>query len=138
MDALPVTEETGLPFASEHEGRMHACGHDAHITMVLSAATAINKFKEQLTGNLKFLFQPAEESPGGAKPMIEEGVMEHPHVDYAVGCHVWPLLPQGQMASKRVRLWPPPTNLILKFWGKADTAPCRIYAWMPWKLERRW
>ncbi len=56
MDALPVTEETGLPFASEHEGRMHACGHDAHITMVLSAATAINKFKDQLKGNIKFSF----------------------------------------------------------------------------------
>jgi amidohydrolase len=118
MDALPVTEETGLPFASEHEGRMHACGHDAHITMVLSAATAINKFKEQLTGNLKFLFQPAEESPGGAKPMIEEGVMEHPHVDYAVGCHVWPLLPQGQIGVKAGPIMAAADQFDIKILGK--------------------
>jgi len=95
MDALPILEKTGHAFTSTHPGRMHACGHDAHMTMVLGAATAINKIKGNLRGNLKFLFQPAEEGPGGAKPMIEAGVMENPRVDYSVGCHVYPDLPEG-------------------------------------------
>ena len=90
MDALPLIEDTGLGFVSEHEGAMHACGHDAHMAMVLGAATVFNKIKNELKGNIKFLFQPAEEGPGGAKPMIEAGVMENPKVDYSIGCHVWP------------------------------------------------
>ncbi len=95
MDALPLTEETGLPFSSTHKGAMHACGHDAHMAMALGAVTVFNKIKNELTGNIKFLFQPAEEGPGGAKPMIAAGVMENPEVDYAIGCHVWPEIPEG-------------------------------------------
>ncbi len=100
MDALPVTEATGLPFASTHERAMHACGHDGHMSMVLGAATILNKVKDKLNGNIKFLFQPAEEGPGGAKPMIEAGVMENPHVDFSVGCHVWPAIPEGSIGVK--------------------------------------
>ena len=84
MDALPITEATGLPFASTHAEAMHACGHDAHMAMVLGAATVLGKIKGKIKGNIKFLFQPAEEGPGGAKPMIEAGVMENPTVDYSV------------------------------------------------------
>ena len=86
MDALEISEETGLDFASTHGGLMHACGHDAHMSMALVTAKILNEMKEHLKGNIKFLFQPAEEGPGGAGPMIEEGVMEDPIVDYAVGC----------------------------------------------------
>ncbi len=100
MDALPIQEETGLPFASAHKGIMHACGHDAHMAMALGAAAVINQFKDNLQGNIKFLFQPAEEGPGGAKPMIEAGVMENPKVDYSVGCHVWPEIPEGTIGVK--------------------------------------
>lgn len=100
MDALAITEETGLDFASTHEGVMHACGHDAHMSMVLTAATILNQMKDHLKGNIKFLFQPAEEGPGGAGAMIDEGVMENPHVDYAVGCHVWPGIPEGTIGVK--------------------------------------
>ena len=100
MDALPLKEDTGLDFASEHEGAMHACGHDAHMTMVLGAATVFNKIKNELTGNIKFLFQPAEEGPGGAKPMVAAGVMENPKVDYSIGCHVWPDIPQGTIGVR--------------------------------------
>ena len=100
MDALPVTEETGLAFASTHEGVMHACGHDAHTAMVLVAATVLNRIKDELNGTIKFLFQPAEEGPGGAKPMIDEGVLENPKVDYAIGCHVWPEIPQGTIGVR--------------------------------------
>jgi amidohydrolase len=100
MDALPLKEDTGLDFASEHEGAMHACGHDAHMTMVLGAATVFNKIKNELTGNIKFLFQPAEEGPGGAKPMVAAGVMENPTVDYSIGCHVWPDIPEGTIGVR--------------------------------------
>lgn len=100
MDALPIAEATGLPFASTHEGMMHACGHDGHMAMVLGAVPILKKLKQQLGGQLKFLFQPAEEGPGGAKPMIEKGVMENPHVDYTIGCHVWPEIPEGTIGVR--------------------------------------
>jgi amidohydrolase len=100
MDALPVTEQTGLSFSSTHAGAMHACGHDAHMAMVLGAALVLSKMKDQLKGSIKFIFQPAEEGPGGAKPMIDEGVMENPIVDYAVGCHLWPGSPEGTIGVK--------------------------------------
>ena len=97
MDALPIKEATGLPFASTHAGVMHACGHDAHMAMVLGTAKVLNQLRDGLYGNIKFLFQPAEEGPGGAKPMIEAGVMQHPTVDYAFGCHVWTEIPGGSV-----------------------------------------
>lgn len=100
MDALPLAEETGLPFSSSHPGAMHACGHDAHMTMAIGAAIVLSRIKDSLKGNIKFVFQPAEEGPGGAKPMIDEGVMENPHVDYAVGCHLWPGSPEGTIGVK--------------------------------------
>ena len=100
MDALPIEEETGLPFASIHQGAMHACGHDAHMAMVLGAARVLNKISDRLNGNIKFVFQPAEEGPGGAKPMIDAGVMENPEVDYALGCHVWPGIPERNIGIK--------------------------------------
>lgn len=100
MDALPIEEETGLPFASAHKGAMHACGHDAHMAMAIGAALVLGKIKDRLRGNIKFVFQPAEEGPGGAKPMIEAGVMEQPRVDYAFGCHLWPGSPEGTVGVK--------------------------------------
>ena len=100
MDALPLTEETGLEFASTHTGAAHACGHDGHMAMVLGASTILNKIRDQLKGTIKFLFQPAEEGPGGARPMIEEGVMDNPTVDYSVGCHLWPVIEEGTIGVK--------------------------------------
>ncbi len=100
MDGLPIQEKTGLSFASTHDNMMHACGHDAHMAMVLVTATILAKMKKQFSGNIKFMFQPAEEGPGGAKPMIEAGILENPHVDYSVGCHVWPGLPAGDFGIK--------------------------------------
>ena len=81
MDALALQEETGLAFASIHDGVMHACGHDAHMAMGLVAASVLNKIKDELSGTVKFIFQPAEEGPGGAEPMIRAGVMVNPKVD---------------------------------------------------------
>jgi amidohydrolase len=100
MDALPITEETGFPFSSMHQGVMHACGHDGHTAMALVTATVMNAIKEQICGRIKFVFQPAEEGPGGAKPMIEAGVLEDPKVDCALGCHIWPNIPEGTIGIR--------------------------------------
>jgi amidohydrolase len=118
IDALPISEETGLPFASKHKGAMHACGHDAHMAMVLGAVTILNKVKGKLNGTIKFLFQPAEEGPGGAKPMIEAGVMENPHVDHSIGCHVWPAIPEGTIGVKAGRLMAAMDRFDIKILGK--------------------
>jgi amidohydrolase len=87
MDALAIEEETGLPFASKN-GNMHACGHDSHTAMLLGTVKILNKHRDEIKGNVKVLFQPAEEGPGGAKPMIEDGSMENPKVDAALGLHI--------------------------------------------------
>jgi len=117
IDALAIEEETGLPFASTHKGAMHACGHDAHMSMVLGAATVLNKLKDKLKGTVKFLFQPAEEGPGGAKPMINAGVMENPTVDYCFGCHVWPTVPEGSIGVKEGPLMAAMDRFDLKIIG---------------------
>jgi amidohydrolase len=95
MDALPLPERSGEPFSSTVPGVMHACGHDAHTAMLLGAAVWLASQRERITGSIKFVFQPAEEGPGGAKPMIEAGVLEAPTVHAAVMIHVIPLLPAG-------------------------------------------
>ncbi|MEJ5377291.1 MAG: M20 family metallopeptidase [bacterium] len=100
MDALPIEEETGLEFASLNPGVMHACGHDGNMAMALGAAKVLSSFTDGLQGNVKFVFQPAEEGASGAKPMIQEGVMENPKVQWALGCHLWPGLPQGSVGVK--------------------------------------
>lgn len=100
MDALPIAEETGLAFASTHDHMMHACGHDGNMTMALVTARILTRLKDRFKGNIKFMFQPAEEGPGGAKPMIEAGILEDPHADYSVACHLWPGLPAGTLGLK--------------------------------------
>lgn len=102
MDALPIQEETGLPFASKVPGKMHACGHDIHTSMLLGAAKILSQHKDKICGNIKFMFQPAEEcSPtGGAKKMIEEGILENPKVDYAMAMHVWPDVNLGEIGMR--------------------------------------
>jgi amidohydrolase len=100
MDALPIAEETGLPFASTHPGCMHACGHDSHMAMALGAASVLRELTDRFRGNVKFVFQPAEEGPGGAQPMIAAGVMENPTVDYCLGCHLWAERPEGHIGIR--------------------------------------
>ena len=118
MDALPITEDTNLLFSSTHDGVMHACGHDGHMAMVLGTASVLNTLKQELKGNIKFIFQPAEEGPGGAKPMIEAGVMENPKVDYSVGCHLWPDLPEGHIGVKSGPLMAAMDRFDIKIIGK--------------------
>ncbi len=96
MDALPIHEETGLPFASRNPGKMHACGHDSHTAMALGAAMILAEIREELPGTVKFLLQPSEEKlPGGASVMIADGALEDPKVDVIFGQHVAPMVPAG-------------------------------------------
>jgi len=97
MDGLPVTEETGLPFTSRFPGKMHACGHDVHMSALLGAAAMITRGARSTGGPVKLIFQPAEEEGhrGGALPLIEHGCLDDPKVDYVVGQHVDPALPLG-------------------------------------------
>ncbi len=88
MDALPVQEESGCEFASKTDGHMHACGHDAHMAIVLGTAYVLSKTKETWQGTVKLLFEPGEEEDGGARPMIAEGVLKQPEVDICLGIHV--------------------------------------------------
>ena len=99
MDALPIVECSGESFSSEVAGKMHACGHDAHTAMLLGAAVSIARERDRLAGTIKFFFQPAEEGPGGAKPMIDAGVMDG--VDAVAMIHVWPTLPAGTIGIRR-------------------------------------
>ena len=95
MDALPIQEETGAPYASLVPGKMHACGHDCHTAVGLSVAKLLAAHKDELQGTIKFIFQPAEEMDGGAAHMIAEGALENPSLDYIMGFHVWNELPIG-------------------------------------------
>ncbi len=99
MDALPVTETVNLPFASERRGIMHACGHDVHMAVLLGTAMVLRKIQDEINGNVKFIFQPAEETTGGALRMIKKGCLE-PKTDYVLGLHVKPDLPAGTIGVK--------------------------------------
>jgi amidohydrolase len=98
MDALPITERSGLPFASEVAGKMHACGHDAHTAMLLGAARELQAMRDRLHGTAVLIFQPAEEGPGGAQPMIEQGALENPKVEAIAMLHVDIRLPAGSIS----------------------------------------
>jgi hippurate hydrolase len=100
MDALPIHEETGLQFASEREGKMHACGHDGHTSMLVGAARALSQehLRGRLNGTVKFVFQPAEEGQAGGRAMVEEGVAEGVGSIFAL--HLWPGLAFGTAATK--------------------------------------
>lgn len=104
MDALEMDEETNHSFQSENEGVMHACGHDGHTAMGLGVAKVLMQFKDELKGNIKLIFQPAEEDAqtgGGAQYMIEDGVLEdEPKVDAMVAMHLWPALKLGEIGTK--------------------------------------
>jgi hippurate hydrolase len=103
MDALPVTETSDIPFKSQNEGVMHACGHDGHVAGLLAAARVLHEGRARLAGTVKLLFQPAEEGYGGAKEMIDDGVLEDgrgwgPRVDLVYGLHLWSYQPTGVIA----------------------------------------
>jgi len=99
MDALPIHEQADVPFRSELDGRMHACGHDCHTAMLLGAARLLKARETELTGVVKLIFQPAEEGGAGADRMCNEGVLQSPAVEQIFGLHVWPGLTTGTVGG---------------------------------------
>ena len=100
MDALPIHEEADVPFRSEVDGKMHACGHDCHTAMLLGAARILKQHESEVRGTVKLVFQPAEEGGAGGLRMREEGVLESPRVDRIFGLHVWPSLDTGTVGAR--------------------------------------
>lgn len=102
IDALPIQELNNVPYKSQNDGVMHACGHDGHTAILLGTAKILAKHKDELKGNVKFVFQPAEElPPGGAELMIREGVLENPYADKVYALHLWNLIPTGKISVRK-------------------------------------
>lgn len=116
MDALPITEENQVDYASQNPGVMHACGHDAHMAIGLGVATLMAQRRELMTGTLKIIFQPGEEGMDGAQIMIQEGVLENPRPDIFLSAHVWNNEPIGIMA-----VTPGPIMAAAEMWS------CTVY-----------
>jgi amidohydrolase len=95
MDALPMTEETGVPYASRHPGVAHACGHDGHMACLVGAARVLSGMVDRLSGPVRFIFQPAEEGDGGGRHMVAQGALDDPRAAAAFALHAWPSLPIG-------------------------------------------
>lgn len=100
MDALPIQEENEVPYRSHIDGVMHACGHDGHVAIALGTAYYLTQHPDRFAGTVKLIFQPAEEGPGGAKPMIDAGVLCNPDVDAIIGLHLWNNLPLGMVGVR--------------------------------------
>jgi amidohydrolase len=100
MDALPIQEENEVDYRSQNPGCMHACGHDGHTAIALMTAYYLSQHRDSFAGTVKIIFQPAEEFPGGALPMIQAGVLQNPEVDAIVGLHLWNNLPLGTVGVR--------------------------------------
>ena len=121
MDALPLTEDTGLEFASEVEGAMHACGHDTHVAMLAGAARALSARRDQLSGSVMFMFQPGEEGWHGARFMLEDGLLD-PLPDAAFALHISPNMPRGVIASRTGALLASSDKIRIKVQGAGGHA----------------
>ena len=118
MDALPILEETGLPFASENPGVMHACGHDGHTAIGMGVAQLLARHRNELPGRVKLVFQPAEEGLGGALAMITDGALDEPRPASAYGLHLWSRLPFNQVVVQPGPLWAAADMFSLTVHGK--------------------
>jgi amidohydrolase len=118
MDALPIDEAGPVPYASRIKGKMHACGHDAHVAILLGVAKFFSSNPELVKGNIKWIFQPAEEGGGGGRVMTEEGVLENPTVDAIFGAHVFPLLSVGKVGVYEREGLAATDRFIVKIIGK--------------------
>jgi hippurate hydrolase len=121
MDALPLTEDTGLPFSSAHAGAMHACGHDTHVAMLAGAARALCAQRESLGGTVMFMFQPGEEGHHGARFMLEDGLLD-PLPDVAFALHISPNMPRGVFAGRTGPLLAAADKVTIKVTGAGGHA----------------
>jgi len=122
IDALPVPEKTGLPFASKNPGVMHACGHDAHTAIALAIAQVLAPRRESLAGSVRFIFQPAEEASGGAQSCIDDGVLDHPPVGRVLGLHVSADIPVGAINVAPGPFFASPTSFTITITGRGGHA----------------
>lgn len=122
IDALPVPEKTGLSFASQNPGVMHACGHDAHTAIALSVAEVLSSRRNALAGSVRFIFQPAEEASGGAQSCIDDGVLDHPRVARVFGLHISADLPVGTINVAPGPFFASPTAFTLNLSGRGGHA----------------
>lgn len=118
MDALPLNEKNNVSYKSKKDGVMHACGHDVHVATVLMAADILSSQKEKINGTVKFVFQPAEETTGGALPMIDQGILENPKASACVGFHVRPELETGKIISSPGKIMASPDSFAIELSGK--------------------
>ena len=118
MDALPIAEKTGAPYASRHPGRMHACGHDGHMAIALELARRL-RTKQHLSRNVLLVFQPAEEASGGAKPICDTGVFDQYAVEAIFGLHLWPGLEKGKIFSKPGEMMSRSAELDVDIYGRS-------------------
>ena len=119
MDALPIPEKTELSFASTHPGKMHACGHDGHMAILLELARRLDK-KEKLNHNVLLIFQPGEESPGGARRICDTGVLEQYRVKSVFGLHLWPALEKGKVFCRANELMSRASEVSVDVYGKSS------------------
>ena len=136
MDALPITEATGLDYASTVPGKMHACGHDGHTSILLGAAQYLNETRN-FDGTVVLIFQPAEEGGAGGKAMCDDGLMDRWGIDEVYGLHNMPGLPVGAFATRPGPLWPRPTSSRSWSPARAATPPPRMPRSTPRWSRRR-
>ncbi|WP_050753771.1 M20 metallopeptidase family protein [Pseudobacteroides cellulosolvens] len=122
IDALPIKEENMFEFVSRNVGKMHACGHDGHTAIVLGAAHVLVRLRDFLNGNVKLIFQPAEEGLGGAEVMVNEGVLDNPKVDAIIGAHVSPLINTGFISVRKGPVMASPSEFEIEIVGKSGHA----------------
>ncbi|SCZ03175.1 M20 metallopeptidase family protein [Alkaliphilus peptidifermentans] len=149
MDCLKMMELNQHIYKSKHDGLMHACGHDAHTAWLIGAAMILASYKDQLYGNVKFVFQPAEETDGGAKRMIADGVLKNPDVDIALAAHVWPSIESGKIGIKTGTMMAALNNFKVTVYGKGGhgaephfcidpiSVSCQIYMALQTIISRR-
>ncbi len=118
MDALPMTEENEQSYISQNKGIMHACGHDGHTAILLSVCKILHDMREHFAGTVKCIFQPGEETTGGAKPMIDEGVLDNPKVDVCAALHMDAELETGKMRIKPGSMYASPDDFEIEIIGK--------------------
>ncbi|MBI1278486.1 MAG: amidohydrolase [Anaerolineaceae bacterium] len=122
MDALPILEENTFEYKSTVPGKMHACGHDGHTTIGLGVAKLLSKYRDEIAGRVKFVFQPAEETVGGAKAMVADGVLENPHPDLTLGLHLWNSMPLGKLGVGEGPVMAGASIFTIKIAGKGGHA----------------
>lgn len=122
MDALPVKEANSCDYTSKHQGKMHACGHDGHMAMLLGFACEVAKYYKELPHNVVLIFQPGEETPGGANPLCQTGILQEYNVKRIFGFHLWPMLPAGTIATRKNEFMAHASEVNIEIEGKSAHA----------------